>query len=132
MYFNLYAYKIKQFPCIFIYISNVIPFPDPPRNPLSHPLLLLGGCSPTNPPTPASLPLHSPALGPRGFSSIDALQCLPLLHMQLEPWVPPCALLGWWFSSLELWLVYIVILPMGLQTPSAPSVLFLTPPLGTL
>jgi hypothetical protein len=26
----------------------------------------------------------------------------------------------------------IIVLPMGLQTPSAPSVLSLTPPLGTL
>jgi hypothetical protein len=30
------------------------------------------------------------------------------------------------------WLVDIVVLPMGLQTPSAPSVLSLTPPLVTL
>ena len=29
-------------------------------------------------------------------------------------------------------MVDIVVLPMGLQTPSAPSVLSLTPPLGTL
>ena len=55
--------------------------------------------------------------------------------MQLEPWVPPCVLLGWWFSPLELlgiWLVDIVVLFMGLQTPSASSVLALTPPLGFL
>jgi hypothetical protein len=31
-----------------------------------------------------------------------------------------------------VWLVDVVVLPMGLQTPSAPSVLSLTPPLGTL
>jgi hypothetical protein len=30
--------------------------------------------------------------------SIDAWQGHPLLHMQLEPWVPPCVLFGWWFS----------------------------------
>ena len=44
---------------------------------------------------------------------------------------PPCVLFGWWFSPWELWkvwLVDIVVLPMGLQTPSASSVL--TPPLG--
>ena len=55
--------------------------------------------------------------------------------MQLEPWAPSCILFGWWFSPCELWgvwLVDIVVLPMGLQTPSAPSVLSLTPPLGTL
>jgi hypothetical protein len=54
--------------------------------------------------------------------------------MHLEPWVPPCALFGWWFSPQELsgvWLVGIIFLPMGLQTPSAPSALPLTPPLGS-
>jgi hypothetical protein len=30
------------------------------------------------------------------------------------------------------WLVHIVVPPMGLQTPSAPFVLSLAPPLGTL
>jgi len=30
-----------------------------------------------------------------------------------------------------VWLVDIVVLSRGLQTPSSPSVLFLTPPLGT-
>jgi hypothetical protein len=45
-----------------------------------------------------------------------------LLHMWLEPWVPPCVLFGWWFSPWELWrvwLVNVVFLPMGLQTSSA-------------
>ena len=43
-------------------------------------------------------------------------------------------LLGWWCSLWKLWgvwLVDIVVLPMRLQTPSTPSVLSLTPPLGT-
>jgi hypothetical protein len=45
-------------------------------------------------------------------------------------------LFGWWFSPWEfwdrgVWLVDIADLPMGLQTPTAPSVLPLTPPLGT-
>jgi hypothetical protein len=31
----------------------------------------------------------------------------------------------------RVWLVDIVVLPMGLQTPSTPSVLSLTPLLGT-
>ena len=42
-------------------------------------------------------------------------------------------LFGWWFNLWELqglWLVDIV-LPMGLQTPSSPSVLSLASPLGT-
>jgi hypothetical protein len=28
--------------------------------------------------------------------------------MQLEPWVAPCALFGWWFSPRELWCVLVV------------------------
>ena len=55
--------------------------------------------------------------------------------MQLEPWVPPCVFFGWWFSPWELsgvWLVDNVVLPMELQTSSAPSVLPLTPPLEFL
>jgi len=55
--------------------------------------------------------------------------------MQLEPWVPPCVLFGLWFSRWELWGVWLVdtvVLPVGLQIPSAPSVISLTPPLGSL
>jgi hypothetical protein len=43
--------------------------------------------------------------------------------MQLETQVPLCVFFDWWFSPRELWeywLVHIVVLPMGLQTPSAP------------
>ena len=89
-------------------------------------LLLLWGCSPNHPPTPTSPPWHPPTLGhwaftgPRASPPIDAQQGHPLLHMQLEP----CVLLGWWFSPWELWgiwLVDIVVLPEGVQTPSAPS-----------
>jgi hypothetical protein len=50
--------------------------------------------------------------------------------MQLEQ----CVLLGWWLSPWELWgiwLVDIVVIPMGLQTPPALLVLSLTPPLRT-
>jgi hypothetical protein len=46
----------------------------------------------------------------------------------------PCVLFGWWFSLWELWgfwLVDIVVLPMRLQTPSAPTVLALTSQLGS-
>jgi hypothetical protein len=42
---------------------------------------------------------------------------------------------GWWFTPWKFWgywLVHIVVPPMGLQTPSAPWVLSLAPPLGTL
>jgi len=54
--------------------------------------------------------------------------------MWFKPWVPPCVLFCWWFSLWELWgilLIDIVILPVGFETPSAPSVLSLTPPLGS-
>jgi len=87
------------------------------------------------PPTHPDIPLHclgSPALaGPRDFPPFGAQQDHPLLHMQLEAWFCPCVLFGWWFSPWELWLVGIIVL-MGLQTPSAPSILSLTPPKGTL
>jgi hypothetical protein len=55
--------------------------------------------------------------------------------MQLEPWVPPCVFFDWWFSPWELWdysLVHIVVLPMGLQSSSAPWVLYLDPSLWIL
>ena len=126
----------------FIYISNVIPFPGfPPGKPLSYP------CSPasmrvlSHPLTPASLLWHSPTMGHRAFTGprasppTDARQGHSLLYMQLEPWVRPGILFGWWFSPWELqgyWLVHSVVPPMGLQIPSAPSVFSLTPPLGTL
>ena len=35
-------------------------------------------------------------------------------------------------SSGRYWLVHIVVPPVGLQAPSAPSILSLSPPLGTL
>ena len=57
---------------------------------------------------------------------------LPIMALQITP----CVLFGWWFSSWELlagiWLVDIVVLPMELQTLSAPSVLTLTSPLEPL
>jgi hypothetical protein len=52
--------------------------------------------------------------------------------LYLISWVPPCLLLGWWFRPWELWLADIIVLPMGLQTLSDPSILSLILPLGTL
>jgi hypothetical protein len=47
--------------------------------------------------------------GLRASPPIDTQQGHPPLHMQLEPWVAPCVLFGWWFSPWELlggvWLV---------------------------
>jgi len=69
------------------------------------------------------------------FPPIDSSQCLPRLYMFLESWVPPCVLIDWWFilwwGTGGVWLVNIVILPMVLQTPSAPSVFYVTPLLGS-
>jgi hypothetical protein len=31
-----------------------------------------------------------------------------VLYIWLEPWIPPCVLLGWWFSPWELWEVGLV------------------------
>ena len=95
----------------------------------------------TNPHTPASWSWHATTLGHKAFTEPraslpnDDRQGHPLLHMQLEPRIPPCILFGWWFIPWELlWygLVHIVVPLMGLQTPSASWVLSLVPPLGTL
>jgi hypothetical protein len=111
------------------------PSPKPP-NPFSL-SLLLWGCSSTHPPTPTSLPLtplhwgiYRVFIGPWTPPPTVAWQSHHLLQMQQEP----CVLLGWWFSTWDLcgvWLVDIVVLPMGLQTPSTLSVLSLTPLWGT-
>jgi hypothetical protein len=46
---------------------------------------------------------------------------------------PPCICFGLWFSPWELWVAQLVdtVLPMLLQSPSAPSVLPLALPLGS-
>jgi hypothetical protein len=124
---------------LFIYIKcyppSQLPLHKPPIPPLSP--LLLWGCNPTNPPTSphhTSIPLHQ-------ASSLHSTKSFPshwghsLLQMQLEPWVPPCVLLDWWFSLWKLWgfwLVDIVALLIALQRFSAPSVFGLTPPLWSL
>jgi hypothetical protein len=95
-----------------------------PKIPYPLPLLLL-----TNLTTPDSWPWHSPTLGHRTFTEprasppTDDQLGHSLLHMKLEPQVPPSVFFGWWFSSRELWrywLFPIVVPPIGLQTPSAP------------
>ena len=54
-----------------------------------------------HPPTSTSSLWHSPTvghlafIGPRAFLLIDDRLGHPLLHMQLEPWVPPHVLFGW-------------------------------------
>jgi hypothetical protein len=109
------------------------------KRPITSPLLLLlwGYTPPTHPlPLPC---LHTPLQwnikpsldqGPL-LPLMSPLEGHPLLHIQLKPCVSPCVLLGWWWRPWQLWLVDIVVLPMGLQISSAPSVLSLTPPLGS-
>ena len=84
-----------------------------------------------NPPTQVSWPRHSSILGhriferPRASSNTDGQLGHPLLHIQLEPQVPPCVFFDWWFSSKELWgywLVHIGVPSMGLQSLSCPWV----------
>jgi hypothetical protein len=97
----------------------------------------LPGFPSTKPLIPSPLPFTSmrvlpyplPPQFPPHYSSI------PLhwgLHRTKEPWLPPYVLCSWWFSSWELvgvQLVDIAVLPVRLQSPSAPSVLPLTLPL---
>jgi hypothetical protein len=79
-----------------------------------------------NPPTPASWPWHIAVLGhiiftrPKAFPLNDGWLGQLLLHMQLELWALGVLVSSYFFS------------PIGLQTPSAPWVLSLAPPLGTL
>jgi hypothetical protein len=122
----------------FIYISNYILFSCFfLGKPLSHPLFpCVYECVP--PPTqfpPPHLDIPLPCLSQdKGPPPMNVQQGHPLLLMQLGPWVPPCVLFSWWFSPCEfwgVWLFHIFVLPMGLQTPSAPLALSLTPPLGT-
>ena len=60
-----------------------------------------------NPHTPTSWPWNSSTLGHRAFtgprvsSFTDDRLGHPLLHMQLEPWIPLCVFFGWWFSPWE-------------------------------
>ena len=93
-------------------------------------------CSPTH--TPVSCSWHFPPLGHRAFPGTRASppigdwQDHPLLQMGAGV---PCVLFGCWFSPWEprgYRLIHIVVPPVRLQTPLAPSVLSLTPWLGTL
>jgi hypothetical protein len=135
IYFNFLFIFIRY----FLYLHfKCYPFSWFPLRKVPHPfpLPLI-----TNWPTPAAWPWHSPTLGHRVFTGlraslhIDEQLSHSLLHIQLEPWVPPCVLFGWWLSPWELWgygLVHIVVPPMGLQTLSAPWVQPPAPSLGSL
>ena len=119
-----------------MHFTNLPPTGNPHLTPSS--CFYEGISPPTNPHPP--LPSYTPTLGhqafrgPRTSSPIDAQQDHPLQHIWLKPWVLPCVFLGcffFFFWPSKLWLVQIVVLPIRLQNPSAPSVLSLTPPLRT-
>ena len=118
----------------YIYISNVIPFPDyPSKNPLSPP--------PAHQPTYSYfLVLAFPYTGALSLLRTKGLSshwCLtrPSSATNAARAMSPTMCFLWWFNPRELWrywLVHIVVPPIGLQIPSAPSVLSLAPPLGAL
>ena len=108
---------------------------SPPRKPSIQSLLplLLWRCSSTHWPSTTSLPsvhlhwgIYWAFIGPRTTPPTDAWQGHPLqlLLLELRVLLVPWELLG-------DWLVDIVVLPMGLQSPSTPLVLSLTPLLWT-
>jgi hypothetical protein len=103
-----------------------IPYPNFP------PPVSIWGCSSTYPPISTSMPsiplhwgIYLVFIG-RQISPIDTRQGHHLLHMQLEPRLLHHWCLGLW-ELWGIWLVDIVVLPMGLQTTSTHSVLPLTP-----
>ena len=124
--FSLFTFQMLSPSPVSLPLRNTLSHPPspcfyegvpPPTDTILHPAL--------HSPTPLHWSIYQAFIGPRTSPPIDAWQGHPLLHMQLEP----CVLLGWWLSHFELWgiwLVDIVVLPMGLQTPSAPSVVSLT------
>ena len=106
--FNLIYIYFLNF--LYLYFKCYPPsclLPQGAPYPISLPLLLWG-CSHTHSHFPALVFSYTGASSlhiTRASLPIDAWQSHPLLHMQLElePWVPPCALFGWWFSPWELW-----------------------------
>jgi hypothetical protein len=123
---------------------HVTPFPSfPSANP--HPIPPSSSFYEGVPPSTYPLPLPDPGI-PLHWGIEPSQEQRPLL-----PVMPYKAILNyicsWSHGSLHVysldgglvprspagvWLVGIVVLPMGLQTPSAPSVLPLTPPVGSL
>jgi hypothetical protein len=71
--------------------------------------------------------------GTKGLPSLAVRQDHSLLHMYLELWISPGTLLHWWSSLWEHCVVRpaCVVLPMGLDSPSASPV-FLPAPLPDL
>jgi hypothetical protein len=126
-----------------ILLHSHVPLPSNPfTTPSPNPTMALSSLSfvPTHSPSLTLLLQHPSTLGHqtpiwlRVYPSIDTKQGHPLLLTYLEPWIPPCTLLGWWSSLREHWVVRPTdfVLPMELQSPSAPPVLLPALPLGSL
>jgi hypothetical protein len=104
----------------------------PSWSPLSH---SSSPCSPTYPlppPYPGS-PLHWGIAPSQDRGPLPPLMSGMAILCYICTWSHRSILVysGWWFSTWELWGVWLVdtvVLPMGLQTLSAPSVLSLIPP----
>jgi hypothetical protein len=122
LHLHFICYPLSQFPLLNLHPHHI----SPP--PASMQVLFL----PYRPHCPG-IPntVESSLYRTKTSPTTDARQCHPLLHMLH---IRPCVLFARWFSPWELWGVWLadIVLPMGLQTPSAPSVLSLTPPSGTL
>ena len=128
---------------LFIYISNVIAFPSFPsanlyyaNAPTASPRVLTKQTTHSSLPVLAFLYTGASSLHrTKGLSSHWHPTKPSKLHMRQEPWFAPCVFFCCSFSHWELWRVWLVdifVIPMGLQTPSSPSVLFLIPPLRNL
>jgi hypothetical protein len=145
MFIDILKYFSFLLGILFIYISNVISFLIfPSGNLLSHPPFPCF-CEGTPYPFTYPLPPHRPGIPL--YWGIDQGPLFPLMpdkaiFYYIQGWsngslnvyplvgglVPGSSGVGW----CGVWLVVIVVLLMGLQPPSAPSVFLLTPPLGTL
>jgi hypothetical protein len=89
-------------------------FPAPLQKPPSY-LLFPWFYDAAPPPTHSCLPtLTFPYPGASSFHRTKGLfsHCCPIrpscATYAVEPWVPPCVLFGWWFSSWELWGIWLV------------------------
>jgi hypothetical protein len=110
----------------FLISSLRNPLSDPPlpayMRVYPYPFIHLIWVHPFSPPFPC-IALHW-GIKP----SLDQGTLLPLIHDKSIL----CYIYGWSHGPWELWLVAIFVFPMGLQTPSSPSLLSLLLLLETL
>ena len=112
----------------FKYYSPPFQFPSTPPYPTPHLCFYKGAPPPIYPLPPhyLSIPLYwgiNPSQDQGHLILLMPEKPHPLLHMQLKSWVSPCVFFGWLFSPWEFWMVWlvdIVVTPMGLQTSSTP------------